>query len=134
MQPRCGVDYEHSARASTTCATHARGGSMRQLLILTGTLPLILAPALPANAAIHELVSAFCSGGGVGVIGTDGFLEPPGVDTPGKPSFRQPAQSTGVVVGGRIADIPAAKYPAGTPVGPSVFLTRSIPALSTAQH
>jgi len=90
---------------------------MRKLLILTGTLPLIVAPALPANAAIHEMVAAFCSGGGVGVIDTNGFLEPPGVTTPGKESFRKPATASGVVVSGRIGDSPAAKYPEGTTVG-----------------
>ena len=90
---------------------------MKRHLILLGTLPLLMATALPANAAIHEIVAAYCSGGGVGVIDTNGFLEPPGVNNPALPSFRQPAQSTGAVVNGRIADIPAAKYPAGTPVG-----------------
>lgn len=32
--------------------------------------------ATPANAAIHEIVSAYCSGGDVGVIDENGFLEP----------------------------------------------------------
>src|SRR5262245_28608650 len=73
-------------RPSNACE---RRYTMRHLLILTGTLPLIIAPALPANAAIHEMVAAFCSGGGVGVIDTNGFLEPPGVTTPGKESFRK---------------------------------------------
>jgi hypothetical protein len=107
---------------------------MKRLLILTGTLPLIIAPALPANASIHELVAAFCSGGGVGVIDTNGFLEPPGVDTPGMPSFRQPAQSTGVVVNGMIADIPAAKYPAGTPVGTLNATGSSLSDHPSAEH
>jgi hypothetical protein len=89
---------------------------MKRLLILSGILPLIIAPALPANAAIHEMVAAFCSGGGVGVIDAAGFLEPPGVETPGKNSFRRPATASGVVVGGVITDKPAAKFPAGTRV------------------
>jgi hypothetical protein len=93
---------------------------MRHLLILAGTIPLIMIPAAPANAAIHEMVSAFCSGGGVGVIGTDGFLEPPGVTTPGKESFRKPASASGVVdtsvSPAVIGSSPAAKYPAGTVV------------------
>jgi hypothetical protein len=92
---------------------------MRQLLILAATLPIIVAPAAPANAAIHEMVAAFCSGGGVGVIDANGFLEPPG---------------SGVVVGGVITDKPAAKYPAGTPVP---VLNATGPSLSdhpSAEH
>lgn len=60
---------------------------MKRLLIVSGILPLIVAPALPANAAIHELVAAFCSGGDVGVINAAGFLEPPGVTTPARKAF-----------------------------------------------
>ena len=115
---------------------------MKRLLILSGTLPLFMATALPANAAIHELVSAFCSGGGVGVIDTNGFLEPPGVTTPGKESFRKPASATGVVVGSPtgpvIGDSPAAKFPVGTSVlGPSPSLAADGPSLSdhpSAEH
>jgi hypothetical protein len=107
---------------------------MRQLLILAATLPIIVAPAAPANAAIHEMVAAFCSGGGVGVIDANGFLEPPGVTTPGKESFRKPPTASGVVVGGVITDKPAAKYPAGTPVP---VLNATGPSLSdhpSAEH
>ena len=107
---------------------------MKRLLILSGILPLIIAPALPANAAIHEMVAAFCSGGDVGVIDAAGFLEPPGVETPGKNSFRRPATSSGVVVGGVITDKPAAKFPAGTRVQD---LNAAGPSLSdhpSAQH
>jgi hypothetical protein len=93
---------------------------MKRLLILSGTLPLLMATALPANAAIHEMVSAFCSGGGVGTIEASGHLEPPGVTNPALNSFRQPAEATGVVVGSPtgpvIGSSPAAKYPAGTSV------------------
>ena len=89
---------------------------MKRLLILSGILPLIIAPALPANAAIHEMVAAFCSGGGVGVIDAAGFLEPPGVTNPALESFRKPPTASGVVVGGVITDKPAAKFPAGTRV------------------
>lgn len=35
-----------------------------------------LVVATPASAAIHEIVAAYCSGGGVGVIDENGFLEP----------------------------------------------------------
>jgi hypothetical protein len=101
---------------------------MKRLLIVSGILPLIVAPALPADAAIHELVAAFCSGGDVGVINAAGFLEPPGVTTPGKESFRKPASATGVVVssptGPVIGDSPAAKFPAGTSV-PTLTVSES---------
>ena len=107
---------------------------MKRLLILSGILPLIVAPASPANAAIHEMVAAFCSGGGVGVIDAAGFLEPPGVETPGKESFRKPATASGVVVCGVITSKPAAKFPAGTTVG---TLNATGPSLSdhpSAEH
>jgi len=115
---------------------------MRKLLILTGTLPLIIAPALPANAAIHEIVSAFCSGGGVGVIDANGFLEPPGVTDMSKSNFAQPSLSSGGVVrtptGPVIGDSPAAKFPAGTRVlGPAPSLAANGPSLSdhpSAEH
>jgi hypothetical protein len=107
---------------------------MKRLLILTGTLPLIIGPTLPANAAIHEMVAAFCSGGDVGVIDAAGFLEPPGVTTPGKESFRKPATASGVVVSGAIGSSPAAKFPEGTPIP---TLNAAGPALSdhpSAEH
>jgi hypothetical protein len=107
---------------------------MKRLLILSGILPLIVAPALPANAAIHEMVAAFCSGGGVGVIDAAGFLEPPGVTNPALESFRKPPTASGVVVGGVITDKPAAKFPAGTTVP---ALNAAGPSLSdhpSAQH
>jgi hypothetical protein len=114
---------------------------MKKLSILTGILPLIIAPALPANAAIHEMVAAFCSGGGVGAIDATGFLEPPGVTNPALPSFRQPASSSGVVVGSPtgpvIGSSPAAKYPAGTPILGPTGLDAVGPSLSnhpSAQH
>ena len=90
---------------------------MKRHLILLGTLPFVMTTALPANAAIHELVAAFCAGVSKGSIDENGFLEPPGVTNSALPSFRQPAQSTGVVVSGAIGTTPAAKYPAGTPLG-----------------
>jgi hypothetical protein len=77
--------------------------------------------SVPADAAIHELVAAYCSGGGVGVINNNGFLEPPGV-TGGSQgnNFARPALSTGVVVGTfpnlTIGSSPAAKYQPGTNV------------------
>jgi hypothetical protein len=109
---------------------------MRQLLILTGTLPLILAPTVPANAAIHEMVAAFCSGGGVGVIAADGFLEPPGVENPDLNSFRRPATASGVValVGLEVARLlNTRRAPLSRPSMLLDPLCRTIPALSTVK-
>jgi hypothetical protein len=82
----------------------------------------VMAP-MSANATIHEIVAAFCSGGGVGVISEDGHLEAPGVSDPNKSSFARPVVATQstivlsvnplVIV---IADSKAAKYPPGTTV------------------
>ena len=82
----------------------------------------LMAP-MSANATIHEIVAAFCSGGGVGVIGENGLLEAPGVSDPTKSSFARPVIATQstiilstnplVIV---IADSKAAKYPPGTTV------------------
>jgi hypothetical protein len=76
-----------------------------------------------ADATIHEIVAAFCSGGGVGVISDDGHLAAPGVSDPTKGNFAQPVvatQSTVTVSIGPlkilIADSNAAKYPEGTTV------------------
>ena len=112
---------------------------MKRLLILSGILPLIIAPALPANAAIHEMVAAFCSGGGVGVIDAAGFLEPPGVENPDLNSFRRPATASGVVVGSppMIGSSPAAKFPEGTPILGPTGLNATGPSLSdhpSAEH
>ena len=50
-------------------------------------------PAQPnAEAVIHEIVAAYCSGGGHGAITADGFLEPPGLTDPAKPSFAAPVR------------------------------------------
>jgi hypothetical protein len=83
-------------------------------LVTTGVL--LLATAPPASPAIHEMVAAYCSGGGHGTIGADGFLEPPGITDMGKKNFAQPVRSSGVVVFPLITDKPAAKFPAGTDV------------------
>jgi hypothetical protein len=78
----------------------------------------MLAFAIPAPAAIHEMVAAYCSGGGHGAISAEGFLEPPGISDFTEKNFAQPVRSNGVVaeVGGLpvVQDRPAAKYPAGS--------------------
>jgi hypothetical protein len=87
------------------------------------TLAAVLGTPVTSDAALHEMVAAYCSGGGVGVIGTDGFLEPPGVTDPTKSNFAKPPTASGVAVVVNaaplrvvIGDSPAAKYPAGTVV------------------
>jgi hypothetical protein len=91
---------------------------MRRILAVVGTVVLVLGLASPAWAAIHEQVAAYCSGGGVGVIDDDGFLEPPGITDPAKKNFAQPVLSNGVVEIGAsgpvVTDHPAAKYPEGS--------------------
>ena len=89
---------------------------MRRFIVFLAMLVAVLALAAPASAVIHEMVAAYCSGGGHGAIDADGFLEPPGL-LDGK-NFAQPVRSNGVVaeVGGLpiVQDHPAAKYPAGS--------------------
>src|SRR5438309_9193538 len=74
-----------------------------------------------ADAAVHEIVAAYCSGGGVGVIDNNGFLEPPGINGGSNANnFAQPVRSNGAVVGTPpnlvIGSSPAAKYAPGTNV------------------
>ena len=74
------------------------------------------------HAAIHEIVAAYCSGGGVGVIGDDGFLEPPGIIDPTEDNFARPVVASGATTEPdadgviHISGKPNAKYPEGTEV------------------
>lgn len=91
---------------------------MKRIALLAGMLPLLMIASLPANAAVHEIVAAYCSGGDVGAIDVDGFLQAPGVTgTGGGKSFAAPVLNSGVVVGVfpdlLIGDSPAAKYQEG---------------------
>ena len=85
-------------------------------VVLLVAVASLLAVAAPAKGAIHEMVAAYCSGGGVGVIDEAGFLEPPGITDMTKSNFAQPVRSNGVVDFPLITDAPAAKYPEGTNV------------------
>lgn len=72
-----------------------------------------------ADAAVHEMVAAYCSGGNVGVIDSNGFLEPRGITGGSQANnFAQPVLSTGVVVGTfpnlTVGTSPAAKFTPGT--------------------
>ena len=91
---------------------------MKRIFAMVAMILLLTALASPAWAVVHEQVGAYCSGGGVGVIDDDGFLEPPGISDPTKKNFAQPVLSNGVVVitesGPVVTDHPAAKFPAGS--------------------
>jgi hypothetical protein len=94
------------------------GGNMRRFIVFLAMLVAVLVLAVPASAVIHEMVAAYCSGGGHGAIDADGFLEPPGL-LDGK-NFAQPVRSNGVVVIDpvtglpTVTDRPPAKYPEGS--------------------
>jgi hypothetical protein len=111
---------------------------VRRIVVVMTMLFVLIALAIPASAAIHEMVAAYCSGGGHGVIDADGFLEPPGISDFTEKNFAQPVISNGVVaeVGGLpiVQDHPAAKYPAGSiafalpdPVHPSTHCNAITP-------
>ena len=90
----------------------------RGFAVLVGTVLMLAVLASPAQAAIHEQVAAYCSGGGHGAINEAGFLEPPGITDPTKTNFAQPVLSNGVVEptesGPVVTDHPAAKFPEGS--------------------
>jgi hypothetical protein len=123
-----------------TMAVSKRLIAIGAALVAVGVL--LLATAPPAAPAIHEMVAAYCSGGGHGAIGADGFLEPPGITDFDKKNFAQPVNANGVVVdvvvGGELVDVlvtdkQAAKFPEGT----SVFFELVSPTLSdhpSAKH
>ena len=72
-----------------------------------------------AEALVHEIVGAYCSGGGVGVIGTDGDLEPPGLAGGSNANnFARPVIASGAVDVSTFTttDKPNLKYPAGVSV------------------
>jgi hypothetical protein len=112
----------------------------RILALLTGSaLAALLAAPSATNATIHEIVAAYCSGGGKGAIGDDGFLEPKGVSTNPR-NFAQPVISNGAAVIERpppdvravIGDSPAAKFPAGTVIVDTI--TAEFLSVSQADH
>jgi hypothetical protein len=90
---------------------------MRRLVVVFAAM-VVMVVAVPASATIHEMVAAYCSGGGHGVIDDNGFLAPSGVSDPTKKNFAQPVLANGVVVIGAtgpvVTDRPAAKFPAGS--------------------
>jgi hypothetical protein len=90
-------------------------------ILFSGVIVIALAAALPlatAQAVVHEIVAAYCSGGGHGAIDENGFLEPPGISDMAKKNFAQPVLANGAVEGAPpnvlITDKPAAKFEEGT--------------------
>jgi hypothetical protein len=86
-----------------------------------GVVTCALVTPMSANATIHEIVAAFCSGGGVGVISADGHLEAPGVSDPTRSNFARPVIATRSTIVLSVdpliivtSDSKAAKYPPGT--------------------
>ena len=92
---------------------------MKRIALVAGLVPMLMGVAMPADAIIHDMVAAYCSGGSVGVIDSGGSLAPPGIDDMSKSNFAKPVIVTGVVVGAfpfEIGDSPAAKYQEGNSV------------------
>ena len=97
---------------------------MKRLSCFAASIALLMAASMQANAVVDELVAAYCSGGGVGVIDADGLLGPPGISDDTKSNFAKPVLVTGAVevIGDPMTgtfdvfmgDVPSAKYPAGT--------------------
>jgi hypothetical protein len=87
----------------------------------------------PAHAVIHEIVAAYCSGGGHGVITESGELEPPSLSDPSRKNFARPVIASGAVDLNTltVTDKPNAKFPAGTSVFAAVVANADHPS---AQH
>jgi hypothetical protein len=71
-----------------------------------------------ADAAIHEIVAAYCSGGEVGVIDENGFLEPAPLEAFGTNTFAKPVIASGAVDLDTltVTDKPNVKFEDGTSV------------------
>jgi hypothetical protein len=93
-----------------------------------------------AEASIHEIVAAFCSGGGKGAIDESGFLEAPGVSDPTKKNFARPVVATqsAIILSTSplrilITGSKAAKYPEGTVVVDIAAMEFLLVSLSDSQ-
>ena len=99
---------------------------MKRLSCIVGSIALLMVASMQANGVVDEIAAAYCSGGGVGVIGANGLIGPPGLADDTKASFARPVLATGAVainvfdpplnIDIEIGDVPPAKFPAGTPV------------------
>ena len=107
---------------------------MKRLFLATLVVLAFLIVAMPAEAAIHEMIAAACNG--------KGELEPPGILDASKPSFLRSLLATGIIESivpgpGSLTinfnlDHPASKYASGGPTlvipdgaGPGVDLILS---------
>lgn len=94
------------------------------LIATVGVLSLVQ-PSGRAEAFIHEIVAANCSGGGVGVITGDGELVPPPLDDFGSQTFAKPVLASGAVeltgAGPVITDAPQNKVQPGSALDPVVY-------------
>ena len=92
----------------------------RACSVLAGTAIAAFAISVPmsANAVIHEIVAAYCSGGNKGVIDEHGELLPPGLLRQGTQSFARPVIASGAVDLQTLTttDKPNTKFPEGTSV------------------
>lgn len=98
---------------------------MKRVVILglfAGALSaVLLLPSLsarPAEAVIHEIVAAYCSGGGVGVIDENGELLPAPLVDFGSGTFAKPVIASGAVDLGTltVTGKPNVKYQEGSSV------------------
>ena len=99
---------------------------MKRIICAAGSIALLMAASMQANAVVDEISAAYCSGGGHGVINEFGLIGPPGLSDDSKASFARPVLATGAVVVNvfdpplnldiEIGDVPSAKFPAGTSV------------------
>ena len=96
---------------------------MKRLSWIAASIALLMVASTQANAVVDENSAAHCSGGGVGIIDSNGLIAPPGLSVPGTPSFAAPVLNNGSVeivnITGPgtfdvvIGDVPSAKYEAG---------------------
>ena len=94
-----------------------RFGALLVIVFVFGAAAPLASPVL-ADPAIHEIVAAYCSGGDVGVIDADGFLEPAPISTFGSPTFAKPVIASGAVdlTTLTVTGKPNAKFAEGTSV------------------
>ena len=86
-----------------------------------------------ADAVIHEIVAAYCSGGDVGAIDEDGFLEPRPLAEFGSKTFAKPVLASGAVDPNtlQVTDKPNAKFAEGSD---ALALTSDDADHASAQH
>jgi len=100
--------------------SHSRRFSAKFGALLTGAAVALFAAApMTGSAVIHEIVAAYCSGGGKGIITEAGELEPRPLTLFGTQTFARPVIASGAVVDGApptVSSKPNTKFPEGTSV------------------